>query len=342
MRGGDLTAVLTPEAEGQVGDVTDTKDQPRVGKLRTPANGDVADAPTQRRVTEGSAGGLGRDVEEFIRSELQRLEDNLQTGLGHLGALQQQLGAVPDGVSEHVRQHVGVLARRIEELQRSVGEITDNLYQFVADFQGPIAEKLDAASEAVAAVLQKFDAHTQQSAMQHNSLGKRLSGLGVNLEELNKITSRLHAAFDPVVELQKRRLDEMNEARNKELRQLNDARDEELKHSNRERHDELMKMHDELFKTNEAIKATHAAGMEELRGEFAELRSSYDAFRESLLANTAKLDEFSNRHLSDEVLARLAAHVLQVVANPQRLRALFYESLALPSRQTPEDIRPKS
>jgi molecular chaperone GrpE (heat shock protein) len=132
----------------------------------------------------------------------------------------------------------------------------------------------------------------------------------------------LYAAFDPVIDVQNKRLAEMNA-----------ARDNELKNSNRERHDELMKMHDELFKTNEAIKATHEAGMQELRGKFAELRSSYEAFRESFLGNTAKLDEFSNRHLSDDVLTRLAACVREVVTSPESLRASFGAYFATLSRQ---------
>jgi gas vesicle protein len=318
MRGGEVTATIPPEAFAQLGETADTKDRPRGGKRRAQADGDVFDAPAQRRVPEGNSGGLGRDLEELIRSELQPLEGSLHSGLQRLGALQEKVGAIPDGVSEQVRQHVRVLAKKIEDLQKSVGEITNNLSQFVHDFQGPIVEKLDAASEAVTAALQKVDAHTQQSAVQHSSLGKRLNAQGEKLDELSKITRKLYAAFDPVVELQKKRLEEMNE-----------ARDNELKTSNRERHDELMKMHDELFKTNEAIKATHEAGMQELRGKFAELGKSYDALRGALTGNTAKLDEFSKRHLSQEVLSQL----LGIIASPDVLPALLNSYFAALSRQ---------
>jgi molecular chaperone GrpE (heat shock protein) len=321
MQGGELTAIFPPDDAGQGDDATEIRDHQGGGNRRRQAVDEVNEPPP-RRAPDGSPTGLGRDWDQFIRGKLQALTNDLQTGLEPLGTLQAVVEAIPDNVSVQVRKHVAVVAQKIEELQKSVDDITENLGQFVNDVQVPIVEKLDTASEAVTTVLQKVDAHTTQSAQQHTGLAKRLSTLGEKLDELGKITRKLYAAFDPVIDVQNKRLAEMNA-----------ARDNELKNSNRERHDELMKMHDELFKTNEAIKATHEAGMQELRGKFAELRSSYEAFRESFLGNTAKLDEFSNRHLSDDVLTRLAACVREVVTSPESLRASFGAYFATLSRQ---------
>lgn len=307
VRNGKPIAVYPAESDESPDNSTETREPPRGARQRGQTAGEVYEPPADRRGSEDTPAGSGRDMEEFMqwaRRQLLSLANDLGTGLEPLAKLQGVVNAIPHSVAEQVRANIGTVARGIQALDDSLKQVTGGLSQFVDDVQRPITEKLDNVNKALQVISTSLITPQPKQTL-GTVVGKlpgQLTALDGKLDELTKTTRRLSAAFDPVIELQKKRLEEMNEARDKELQQLNNARDEELKKSNLQRHDELMKMQHDLVKTNEAIKATHEAGMNELRGKFDEL-------------------------------SRFASRVQEVVTCPAGLRASFGAYFATLSQQ---------